>query len=211
MEPCDQEVAAALADLRPRPTAVPMVSTVTGALAAGTDLGGLYWARNVREPVRFAAAVAAISDLTGQAGSEIFLEIGPHPVLSVAVAQTLEPAGREAAVFASLRRGRDERETLLETLGGLWVLGVPVDWSGVHPDGGRHVRLPSYPFQRQRHWFTAAEPEGTKGTAEAAVTVGTPPADPEPAAVERLLADQLDAFNRMVALQLDLLGRAGSI
>jgi len=79
MEPCDQEVAKALADLRPRATVIPIISTVTGAAIEGTDLGGSYWARNVREPVRFAQAVQAL------AGSEVFLEIGPHPVLSVAI------------------------------------------------------------------------------------------------------------------------------
>ncbi|HEY2739490.1 MAG TPA: acyltransferase domain-containing protein, partial [Thermoanaerobaculia bacterium] len=145
MEPCDQEVAKALADLRPRATAIPMISTVTGTAIDGTDLGGAYWARNVREPVRFAQAVESL------ASSEVFLEIGPHPVLSVAISQTLD----QSTVFASLRRGRDERETLLEALGGLWTLGLPVDWTGVFSDGGKFVRLPSYPFQRQRYWFEA--------------------------------------------------------
>jgi acyl transferase domain-containing protein/acyl carrier protein len=197
MEPCDRKVAAALADLHPQATAVPMISTVTGAAVDGTDLDGAYWARNVREPVRFAAAVEVL------AGSGVFLEIGPHPVLSVAISQTLD----QAFVLGSLRRGRDERETLLEALGRLWTLGLPVDWSGVHPDGGRHVHLPSYPFQRQRYWFE-------RGFEVTAPAVPIPQPDPvsnsDTAAVERLLADQLDAFNRMVALQLDVLGRTGS-
>jgi acyl transferase domain-containing protein len=217
MEPCDLEVAAGLGDLRPRPARIPMISTVTGGAIDGTDLNGQYWGRNVREPVRFAAAVEAL------AGSGVFLEIGPHPVLSVAIAQTLERAGREAAdfaIFASLRRGRDERETLLEALGGLWVLGLPVDWAGVHPDGGRPVRLPSYPFQRQRYWF---EVERDRPPGEGhPLPVGVPPfpggwegmgegGQGGEGPVERLLAEQLDAFNRMVALQLDVLGRTGSI
>jgi acyl transferase domain-containing protein/acyl carrier protein len=189
MEPCDREVAAALADLRPRSTAIPMISTVTGAAIEGNELDGRYWARNVREPVRFAAALKAL------AGSGVFLEIGPHPVLSVAITQTLDQGDTE--VLASLRRGRDERETLLEALGRLWVLGLPVDWAGVHPDGGRPVRLPSYPFQRQRYWFEVAKP------------VPPPPSqEGEGLAVEGLLADQLDAFNRMVALQLAILRRS---
>jgi acyl transferase domain-containing protein len=203
MEPCDREVADALADLRPRATKIPMISTVTGALIEGTDLGGGYWARNVREPVHFARAAQAL------AGSEVFLEIGPHPVLSVAISQTLDPLGRQAAVFASLRRGRDERETLLESLGGLWTLGLPVDWTGVFPDGGRFVRLPSYPFQRQRYWF-----EVPAAPAAPPVTVALPSPVPDltaDASVERMLADQLDAFNRMVALQLDVLSRTGSL
>jgi acyl transferase domain-containing protein/acyl carrier protein len=214
MEPCDREVAEALSDLRPRPARLPMISTVTGGLIEGTELGGLYWGRNVREPVRFAAAVEALAGV-GERG--VFLEIGPHPVLAVAITQTLERAGREAAVFASLRRGRDERETLLEALGGLWVLGLPVDWTGVHPDGGRPVRLPSYPFQRQRYWFEVETPQpsassGPTGRDPLAQgnALGGEGGQGGEEPVERLLAEQLDAFNRMVALQLDVLGRTGS-
>ncbi|HSK78219.1 MAG TPA: acyltransferase domain-containing protein [Thermoanaerobaculia bacterium] len=196
MEPYDAELEIALADLRPRAAAVPLVSTVTGARAEGTDLGATYWRRNVREPVRFADAVGTLEE----EGYGLFLEIGPHPVLAASIAQVFDARGREAAVHASLRRGRDERETLLEALGSLYALGSPIDWRGVHPDGGRLVRLPAYPFQRQRYWF-----EVEKSTRE---HIGSPvaPATPE-TDVERLLAEQLDAFNRMVALQLDVLGR----
>jgi len=117
-----------------------------------------------------------------------------------------------------LRRGRDERETLLEALGGLWTLGLPVDWTGVFPDGGKFVRLPSYPFQRQRYWFEVPgfevpppvpaltfppSPGGREGVGEGGKG--------GEGSVERLLADQLDAFNRMVALQLDVLSRTGSL
>jgi acyl transferase domain-containing protein len=88
---------------------------------------------------------AALADLAELAGHAAFLEIGPHPVLPAAVSQIHD--GR--IVLASLRRGRDERETLREALAGLYVLGAPVDWAGVFPDGGRFVRLPTYPFQRR--------------------------------------------------------------
>jgi acyl transferase domain-containing protein len=190
MDPCVRELQPLLAELRPRAVATPMVSSVTGEPVAGPDLDAGYWCANVRRPVRFAEALA------GLAGNTVFLEVGPHPVLSVAVAQTLP----EAAVLASLRRGRDERETLLETLGSLWVLGQAIDWPGVHPDGGRQVRLPTYPFQRQRYWF-----EGRVKAPQVAAPAPQPAEDDVFA--ERLLAEQLDAFNRMVALQLDVLGR----
>jgi acyl transferase domain-containing protein/acyl carrier protein len=208
MEPCDREVEEALADLRPRPALIPMASTVTGALVEGPELDGSYWRRNVRQPVRFADAVGVL------ARHASFLEVGPHPVLSAAVSQGLEAHGREAVLLASLRRGRDERETTQEALAGLWVLGHPVDWSAVFPDGGRPVRLPTYPFQRQRYWFEVPE----RGERREPVPVPAPvpwsaqmPPEPSPAGegVELLLAEQLDAFNRMVALQLDVLSRAG--
>jgi acyl transferase domain-containing protein/acyl carrier protein len=196
MEPFDREVEAELADLRPRPAAIPMISTVTGAAVAGPDLGGAYWRRNVREPVRFADAVGALAE------HDIFLEIGPHPVLAVAISQGLDRLGRAASVLASLRRGRDERETMLEALGALYALGLPVDWAGVHPDAGRFVRLPAYPFQRQRYWFQPASspsPDPARGTAAPS------PVRPESNGLEQLLGWQLDAFQHMVSLQLGML------
>ncbi len=223
MEPTDREVEAGLADLRPAPAALPLISTVTGRAIPGEELDGAYWRRNVREPVLFAQAVAALAD------HEVFLEIGPHPVLAVAISQGLEarsarPAidagGRTPAVLASLRRGRDERSTLLEALGALYALGRPVDWHGVHPDGGRLVTLPTYPFQRQRYWFeTPAERRpGAAGPAPRHSELvergdsGPPVArqEPPPAlqGVEQLFASQLDAFHRMVDLQLAVLRQA---
>jgi acyl transferase domain-containing protein/acyl carrier protein len=193
MDSCIRELQPLLAELRPRAVTTPMISTVTGEPVAGPDLDAGYWCANVRQPVRFAQALSAIPRLAGNA---VFLEVGPHPVLSVAVTQTLEAT--ILAVLASLRRGRDERETLLESLSSLWVQGQAVDWPGVHPDGGRQVRLPTYPFQRQRYWF---EGRGFEGRAVVKEDLGA----------ERLLAEQLDAFNRMVALQLDALGRVNEM
>jgi acyl transferase domain-containing protein/acyl carrier protein len=200
MEPFGQELEAALAGLRPRPAAVPLASTVTGAWTDGPDLDAAYWRRNVREPVLFARAAGTLVE----AGHDLFLEIGPHPVLSVAISQALDAQGREGTVLASLRRGRDERETMLEALGALYTLGFPIDWRGVFPNGGRLVPLPTYPFQRQRYWFDPAVlPLSSEGRAEGQER-GPGGEDP----VERLLAEQLDAFNRMVALQLDAFGRS---
>ncbi|MES1240936.1 MAG: acyltransferase domain-containing protein [Acidobacteriota bacterium] len=204
MDPCVRELLPLLAELRPRAATTPMVSSVTGGPVTGPDLDAAYWCANVRQPVRFAQAVERLG------GSSLFLEVSPHPVLSVAVTQTVE-----AGVLASLRRGRDERETLLEALGSLWVLGQPVDWLGVHPGGGRQVRLPTYPFQRQRYWFEGRGFEGrtpVPAPDPAAAVVVTPVvqlpvAQADDLFAERLLAEQLDAFNRMVALQLDALGR----
>ena len=216
MEPTDRAVEAGLADLRPAPAVLPVISTVTGGAIAGEELDGAYWRRNVREPVRFAQAVAVLAD------HEAFLEIGPHPVLAANISQGLEAhaaiarSGRTPAVLASLRRGRDERSTLLEALGALYTLGRPVDWHGVHPDGGRLVALPTYPFQRQRYWFETPVRPRQEAAAAPSPDLPAPPAPAapaarlEPGAPEQLFAAQLDAFHRMVGLQLAVLRQAGA-
>ncbi|MEW1741148.1 type I polyketide synthase, partial [Nocardia beijingensis] len=78
MDPILDDLRDALAQLTPRDAKLTTYSTVTAAEIAGTDWDADYWCRNVREPVRFADAIGALVD----AGHRVFLEVGPHPVLS---------------------------------------------------------------------------------------------------------------------------------
>ena len=88
-----------------------------------------------------------------EAGHDIFLEISPHPILLSAMQQGFHHFGQEAAVLPSLRREEDERTVLLGSLGALYTLGYTIDWNLIYPAGGRCVRLPFYPWQRERCWL----------------------------------------------------------
>ncbi|MGC0421807.1 acyltransferase domain-containing protein [Embleya sp. AB8] len=122
---------AELADLAPRTTRIPMISTVTGELVDGAELGPNYWANNLRGEIRM---VDALTTLRGH-DIDAVLEVGPHPVLLKSVAEVLT-----ATTLPSMRRGTDEAWTLLGTLGALYAAGHPVT---VGPflagDRGRHV------------------------------------------------------------------------
>jgi acyl transferase domain-containing protein len=136
----------------------PVFSTLTGAALVGDELDGAYLARAIREPVRFADAITAME----AAGVDAFVEIGPHPVLASAIAETLQECPPRAVV-ASLRRGRDERDTMRSSLAALYSAGADPDWDAVQPEGGQVTTLPSYPWQRRRFWIsnddtTAATP-----------------------------------------------------
>ncbi len=151
MAPLAEELEAALERLAPRKAALPMLSTTVGQPVLGSELTGAYWARNLREPVRFEAAV---SEAIGQ-GYEIFVEIGPHPALARPMAECLERSGRSGTLLATLRSERGERAVMLESLGALYALGHPVQWRGLYPHEGRLAPLPAYPWQRQRFWLEA--------------------------------------------------------
>ena len=84
-----------------------------------------------------------------------FLEIGPHPVLASSIAECLSSREHAPAVLASLRRGRPERETLLQACAGAYAAGCDLDWEHVQPTVGQVVELPGYPWQRKRHWIRA--------------------------------------------------------
>ena len=156
MDPLRRELERNLAGLNPKPATIPFYSTVTGQRTEGEDLGAAYWGRNLRETVRFASVIERLAD----AGPSVFLEIGPHSSLVPALTRALRTR-RDSAAVSSLRRAADARETLLDAAGTLHTLGLPLDWGRLAP-AGRIVRLPAYPWQRERYWLaprnTEAEP-----------------------------------------------------
>jgi phthiocerol/phenolphthiocerol synthesis type-I polyketide synthase B len=157
-------LAAELAGLEPRDLRTTMVSTTLGRICAGHELGASHWARNLRHPVRFAEAV---QQLCGEstAGDTVFIELGPHPVLLPAVQQTAQAVTARGAgappvhTVACGRRDEPAATTLLGATGALWTLGAKPDWGQVCglTQPSVFVDLPKYPWQRERHWATAAE------------------------------------------------------
>jgi acyl transferase domain-containing protein/acyl-CoA synthetase (AMP-forming)/AMP-acid ligase II/acyl carrier protein len=158
MEPLRGDLAAALSDLNQRSVSIPFYSTVTGGVFAGR-LDADYWSRNLREPVRFGdAADSLITD-----GFDLFLELGPHPVLAEPLGQCLRSRGVDGRALPSMRRNEDERATILGSLGELYARGVTVAWDKVQPRG-RILTLPTYAWQRERCWYEAArKPAGRNG------------------------------------------------
>jgi acyl transferase domain-containing protein/NADPH:quinone reductase-like Zn-dependent oxidoreductase/acyl carrier protein/SAM-dependent methyltransferase len=112
-------LASALADLAPRTGGVTFYSGVDGGLGDGATLDGGYWARNLRQPVRFAAAVACLPE------DAVIVEIAPHPVLSRSVAETLEALGRAGLALHSLERETPAARTLDALFKGLVGAGIP--------------------------------------------------------------------------------------
>lgn len=149
LAPVEAPLKAALAHLTPRTGSIPFYSTVTGARfdTAGLDAG--YWWHNVRDPVRFADAVTQAAELEK---ADIFLEIGPRPVLTGHMRETLEPLSGSQVVLSSLQeKAPAHRDPVLHTLLSCVVEGAPVDRAAVfgpsRPLGT--LRLPLTPWQRQ--------------------------------------------------------------
>jgi acyl transferase domain-containing protein/NADPH:quinone reductase-like Zn-dependent oxidoreductase/acyl carrier protein len=159
MDALQEELLASLAHLRPSTPELPLYSTVTGQPVEAAELDADYWWRNVRRPVCFATAITGLLE----SGYELFLEIGPHPVLAAAIQECALAARRMATVLASLRRpaataresvsprAETERGQLLRTLGKLYTMGAPVNWERLAPQG-RLLKLPAYPWQREHFW-----------------------------------------------------------
>jgi acyl transferase domain-containing protein len=149
VEPWRQRVSRVSLD-EPR---VPYISNVTGRwITAAEARDAAYWARHLRQPVRFGAGVEELL----RDDERVLLEVGPGRTLSKLVRQ--QKNGVAATVVASMReagddsRGGDEAQ-LMRALGQLWLSGVEIDWERVHAGERRQrVPLPTYPFERQRFW-----------------------------------------------------------
>jgi acyl transferase domain-containing protein/acyl carrier protein len=146
MEPMLDDFRSVVRGLTFSPPTIPIVSNVTGALADGELCDPEYWVRHVRMPVRFADGVGAMS----ATGVRTFLEIGPDAALTPLIRDC---AGGSAVVLAAAQRGRPEPRTVTAAAAQLYADGHPVAVAEVLPRGGRHVDLPTYPFQRRRFWL----------------------------------------------------------
>jgi myxalamid-type polyketide synthase MxaD len=175
MDPVRAGLEAALQGLHPQPAHIRVFSTVTGQAADGKDFSPAYWAENTRRPVQFAAAIeAALSD-----GMEIFLEVGPHPALGRAIQQCAQAASREVSILGSLRRSKEERPALFNSLGKLYTLGAPIQWKKLVRTQRRLVPLPTYPWQRERFWSDGPTRDDVRSILPVAGTAFGRPDDPD--------------------------------
>ncbi|MBU8894068.1 SDR family NAD(P)-dependent oxidoreductase [Corallococcus sp. M34] len=151
MEPMLARFAAVAERVRYSPPRHSFVSTVTAKAVSAELTEARYWVDHIRQPVRFAEALSALTreDITA------FLELGPGTTLTE-LARGLLPSSA-APLLPSLRRDHSESRRLLESLGALYVQGAPVRWAGLEAGApGRRVALPTYPFERRRHWLPTA-------------------------------------------------------
>ncbi|MET8413393.1 SDR family NAD(P)-dependent oxidoreductase, partial [Streptomyces sp. NPDC005195] len=145
-----EELLDVLAPVVAREPVVPFFSTVTGGWIESADTDAAYWYTNLRQTVQLELAVRELV----ASGHGAFLEMSPHPVLTVPVAETVEAAGSEAVVTGTLRRGQGGLARFYTSLGEAWTRGVTVDWAPAFtPYAPRRVELPTYAFQHQRYWL----------------------------------------------------------
>ncbi len=177
MEPMIAEfraVARSLTYSRPELT---VVSSVTGGEVGAELTDPEHWARNVRQPVRFADAVRALAD----EGVNRFLELGPDAPLTAAVPQSVDGT---AVAVAAQRRDVPEDVALATALATLHVRGVVPDWAAhFAARGANRVDLPTYAFQHQRFWLEMSSESGDL------TAIGLDPVDHPLLGAATLLAD----------------------
>ena len=156
-----EDVAGQLEYKAPR---LPFISNLTGEpMTIAPDK--TYWRRHLREAVRFADGMSALSKFE----CRTFLEIGAHPVLLPPAQVCLGESGKSAAWIASLNRQKSDADAINAMLVALYLAGHKINWPAVHADAPRRrIPLPTYPFQRQRHWLgdRSAHSDRSRNTVE---------------------------------------------
>ncbi|WP_445397963.1 type I polyketide synthase [Streptomyces sp. LE64] len=164
VEPVARALTDRLAGIVPRPARVPFFSTTRADWLTGAEVDAGYWYENLRGTVRFADAVAAVSNTRPTA----FVEVSPHEVLTAPITAVLDALReRPAPVVGSLRREQGGYRDFLARLGHAWTQGVPVRWDDALPGGpGSRSRdgtaeaadLPPTPFRHRRYWIRTDAP-----------------------------------------------------
>ncbi|UYQ66233.1 type I polyketide synthase [Streptomyces peucetius] len=164
VETIEAELLKVLAPLAPVSGRVPFYSTAMGGFVDTATLDGSYWYGNLRGRVGFEPAVRALADN----GTGCFLEMSPHPVLAMAVEETLTAHGVQdrVGVVGSLRRGEGGLRRFLLSLSEAHTTGVTVDWTVLFDgSGAKRVELPTYAFQRERYWLSPGTSAGDAAAA----------------------------------------------
>ncbi|MBU6399317.1 MAG: amino acid adenylation domain-containing protein [Verrucomicrobia bacterium] len=167
LEPMLAPFAQAFQDVPLRPPEIPCLSNVTGHWltdAQATDPA--YWTAQARQPVRLFDGLGVLL----KEPEAILLEVGPGQTLASAAKQHPN-RGRRHLVLGSLAAAEPatgDSDVLLNSLGQLWLAGARADWTA-HGRGEsrRRVRLPTYPFERHRHWIEPVNPAASPPTPDA--------------------------------------------
>ncbi|MEU6038475.1 SDR family NAD(P)-dependent oxidoreductase [Actinomadura sp. NPDC047616] len=149
----------AAARVRAGTPAVPLISTVTGAVADGEFGTAEHWVRQLRHPVLFSQALRTTVDTVG--GSPdlpvVLVQVGPGAALAT-LARGHDLPGLRAAVTTLAADGAEgDLAGVRAAAGRLWTHGVDVDFTAMHRPGRRRVAAPGYAFQRRRLWIDPPE------------------------------------------------------
>lgn len=148
MDPLFDETIECLKALAPTTPHTPLYSTVSGLPVEESNYNNYYWFDNIRKPVKFMQAIDRIID----DGYNIFVEIGPHPVLSQNIKQCITDKGIDASVVSSLNRKIAEQQSMMEGYSDFYIAGGEIDYYGLYAKG-KFVKFPSYPWQRTKQWL----------------------------------------------------------
>jgi acyl transferase domain-containing protein len=145
------------------PPKIPYISNLTGTwITAAQAMDANYWASHLRQTVRFSAGLHELS----KEPKRLFLEVGPGQTLSSLAKQHVNKVVEQLAI-SSVHHPHDQGSDvgfLLNTLGRLWLAGIPIDWPEFYAyERRRRVALSTYPFECRRFWIEPRKETYSRG------------------------------------------------
>lgn len=158
MDPILDEFEKVASEIQYKTPKIPLVSNLNNKIMGPWEIpDAKYWRNHIRQPVQF---LGSMETLVAE-GCEIFLEIGPSPVL-LGMGIKCVPDAR-AKWLPSLKEKKEDWQVMLDSLAQLYTSGISIDWTGFDKDYRRSkVQLPTYPFQRSRYWLDEAGKSKTR-------------------------------------------------
>ena len=161
---------------------IPIISTVTAEWLKDEEAtSSTYWSDHLRATVRFAQAVKFAWSPGSEAGAgsadRVMLEVGPRTTATTLARQQSSDTKKQAAVssLSDSAGNGNELTQLLKAVGGLWQSGVLVDWKKFYEREERHrISMPTYAFERVRHWVDPVAMVADGGRAIASTTIEAP-------------------------------------
>ena len=186
---------------------IPIISTVTAKWLTDEEaISPEYWSGHLRATVRFAQAVQFAWNNEELTGDRVMLEVGPRTTASTLARQQSADPKRQVAVPSLGDHAGDgiELVQLLKAVGGLWRAGVTIDRERFEEgEQRRRIPIPTYAFERVRHWVDPVELVVQGGVVKAAAPAAEAadvPADASPK--ERLIARIKDLLESSSGIEL---------
>ncbi len=136
---------------------IPMTSNITGEwMTSAEATSPEYWASQITSRVRFSRCLATASTLDPATEKLVLLETGPGRVLAGLARAHPDIDPRRISIAHAVKHPSDvapDSVFTLQAVGKLWASGVELDWDAIQDTSGyRKTPLPTYPFDRKRHW-----------------------------------------------------------
>jgi acyl transferase domain-containing protein/NADPH:quinone reductase-like Zn-dependent oxidoreductase/acyl carrier protein len=147
MDSIESGIRADLADMEASAPAIPFYSTVTGSLLSN-QLDAEYWWHNIRKPVQFAPALTVLLET----GINVLVEVGAHTVLQSYLNDGLKTGNHTGMVIPTVIRDNDSAAQLLNSAAQLLMSGVACNTKRWFPNNAAFIRLPNYPWQKEKLW-----------------------------------------------------------
>ncbi|KAK4610332.1 Non-reducing polyketide synthase PKS19 [Fulvia fulva] len=163
-----------------QPSKLPTISPQTGQVvpAGSREIQARYVINAIRDPVHYYDALNTARDSGLVTPDTLWLEVGPHPVCTNYVKNTLETD----KAFPSLQRNECNWTTVTTALAAMHRDGVSIDWRQFHrpfESGLRLAELPHYAWNNQTYWiqyegdWLLTKSRSTLPTVEAPATLET--------------------------------------